>query len=150
MWIDEHGSDVLGLPECRQLLAVAARAGRHGHVGVPRDGAPLVLPVDYAVVGHDVLVQVGDRLAAAMEGRLVAFQVDGVDEGCWAAADAGPWSVLVCGLAMADDGLVPCARSPEPRTAIPGNVLVRIRADVVTGRRIQSTRQAEPGPDALR
>ena len=55
MWIDERGSEVLMIPECRRMLALGAKQGRHGHLGIPQEGAPLVLPVDYA----------GGRLAVA-------------------------------------------------------------------------------------
>lgn len=140
MWIDEHGSDVLGLPECRRLLAVGARDGRPGHLGIPRDGAPLVLPVDYAVCGPDVVVQVGERVSSEMVGRLVAFQVD--DSGSHPSGGR-PWSVLVRGLAV-EERSGTLQHLPAPRVVEPGHCLVRIRADVVTGRRIRLASQ--PGP----
>ena len=76
--IDDPGSEVLTLPECRRLLAVGAKEQRHGHLGVPKDGAPLVLPVDYAVHGPDVVLRIGEGLFHEVHTRLVAFQVDGV------------------------------------------------------------------------
>jgi len=131
MWVDQHGSEILGLGECRRLLALGAKEKRPGHVGVPQEHAPLVLPVDYRMHGPDVIVLVGDHLSAEMTGaRAVALQVDGVDEG-------HPWSVLVRGPAeevtsgsIGDD-------LPSPAVAEPGRRYVRIRADVVTGRRLR-------------
>ena len=78
MWIDDRGSEVLTLPECHRLLAIGAKEHRHGHLGVPKDGAPLVLPVDYAVHGPDVVLRIGEGLFHQVDARLVAFQVDGV------------------------------------------------------------------------
>ena len=139
MWIDERGSEVLPLAECRRLLAVAAKHHHHGHLGIPTDDAPVVLPLDFGVHGDDVVVRVGDGLSGRMIGRLVAFQVDNSSAGPeWSAGGPeGRWSVLVRGPALevdptAADGL------PEPRVAEPGNRVVRVRGDVVTGRRLRS------------
>ncbi len=130
---------MLGVPECRRLLAVGAREHRPGHLGFtsePMPGlsgdsaptAPTVLPVDYALWGPDVVVQVGEGLFRHIAGRLVAFQVDGVENG-------RAWSVLVRGPAVpTEPEAVP--QLPVPRVAKPGARLVRIRSDVVTGRRL--------------
>ena len=53
MWIDARGSEVLDAPECQRLLAIGAKEGLHGHLGIALDGAPLVLPVNYLVHGPD-------------------------------------------------------------------------------------------------
>ena len=129
MWVDERGSDVLGLSECRQLLAVGAAEHRPGHLGIPAEGAPTILPVDYTVDGPDVLIRVGEGLFENVVDRLVALQVEAFD------ADR-PWSVLVRGLAQAENSETTRALSPSPRVTRPGRRVVRIRADVVTGRRL--------------
>jgi hypothetical protein len=129
MWIDERGSSVLGTGECRRLLALGSKERRHGHLGVGQPGAPLVLPLDYTVRGPDVVVRMGEGLFARVEqAGLVAFQVDGETGG-------DDWSVLVRGLALAEDEDGGGGALPVPRVASPGHRLVRIRADVVTGRR---------------
>ncbi len=136
MWIDDRGSEVLSLGECRRLLAVGAKTGLHGHLGIAKEGAPLILPVDFTTDGSDVVVRVGDHVFGQIEGALVSFQVDN-------AGSAGPgesegrWSVLVRG--FVDGRLEPsrAAALPHPRVAEPGQHLVLIRGDVVTGRRLR-------------
>ena len=136
MWIDDRGSEVLTLSECRRLLAVAAKEHRHGHLGVPKDGAPLVLPIDYAVHGPDVVLRIGEGLFHQVDARLVAFQVDGLTKRGGVAGDQPKtWSVLVRGLAIEDGRNVPTIHVPQPEIVEPGARVVRIRADVVTGRR---------------
>lgn len=138
MWIDARGSEVLPIAECRRLLAVAAKHHHHGHLGIPTDGAPVVLPLDFGVDGADLVLQVGDGLFHRLDGRLVAFQVDSAtaDPGWTSDAGGGRWSVLVRGLALevGPDGAG--GGAPHPRVAEPGARLVRVRADVVTGRRL--------------
>ncbi|HEX6393367.1 MAG TPA: pyridoxamine 5'-phosphate oxidase family protein [Acidimicrobiales bacterium] len=129
MWVDERGSDVLGPAECHQLLAIGARRHLPGHLGIPDLDAPTVLPVDYLVDGHDVLIRVGESLFARVEGKLVAFEVEAPD-------DDRPWSVLVKGLALPEAFEAVPGKVPVPRAARPGHRLVRIRSDAVTGRRL--------------
>lgn len=146
MWIDQRGSEVLPVAECRRLLAVGAKRHHHGHLGVPTDGAPLVLPFDYAVHGVDVLIQIGEGLFDQVNGRLVAFQVDHSPDGTQGSdTDTGSqWSVLVRGLAGELDQTVGRDHLPQPRVAQPGHRLVQVRGDIVTGRRLQSS---HPGPN---
>ena len=136
MWIDERGSEVLGLPECRRLLAVGAKERRHGHLSVPAGGAPSVLPVDYVVQGPDVIVRVGEGLFKRLRDQLVAFQVDGADRGARPDGSDRPWSVLVRGLATEEDESALGSNLPVASVSRPGRRLVRIRGDVVTGRRL--------------
>lgn len=138
MWIDGRGSEVLALAECHRLLALGARQGLHGHLGLAGDGAPVVEPLDYAVSGHDVVVRVGDGLCRRAAGELVAFLVDGVGGAATVAGDEHPWSVLVRGLAIAEDPATLGPHVPVPRVAEPGSRVLRIRADVVSGRRLRA------------
>ena len=140
MWVDERGSEVLAVPECRRLLAIGAKEERHGHLGVPQDGAPLVLPINYAVHGPDVVLRIGEGLFHQVDARLVAFQVDGVSR--MGDQSERIWSVLVQGLAIEDPENVPTSHVPHPEVVDPGERVVRIRADVVTGRRFP----ASPAP----
>ena len=95
MWIDERGSEVLSIGECRRLLALGAKHHLPGHLGVPTSSAPLVLPVDYSVVGEDVVVQIGKGLFGRIVDRLVAFQVDDVSDTQEIGQSGTRWSVLV-------------------------------------------------------
>ena len=130
MWVDERGSEVLGVAECRQLLAIAASKGIPGHLGVFGTDAPTVLPLDYVVSGPDVVLRVGEGLFSNVAGEIVAFEVEGTGD------DGRPWSVLVRGLARPEPDDQALAGAPRPRVAQPGRHLVRIQAQVVTGRRL--------------
>ena len=129
MWIDERGSDVLELPECRRLLAVGGKEHLPGHLGFIHEGLPTVLPVDYAVDGHDVVLLVGEGLYGQIADALVAFQVDGVEGG-------RAWSVLARGHADLVKETDVSGHLPKPRVGDPGHRVVRIRADIVSGRRL--------------
>ncbi len=96
-----------------------------------------MLPLDYAVHGPDVVVRIGEGLFHQLESKLVAFQVDGVTS----VADSESrevWSVLVQGLATEDSGLASVGRLPQPQVVSAGDRLVRIRTDVLTGRRFSA------------
>ena len=131
MWLDERGSEVLGIAECRQLLAIGASKGLPGHLGISEPEAPTVLPLDYAVSGADVLLRVGEGLFGHIAGRVVAFEVDGEGD------DGRPWSVLIRGLAISEHDEAAYSRMPTPRVGQPGRHLVRIQSHVVTGRRLR-------------
>ncbi len=151
MWIDERGSEVLELPECRRLLAVGAKEHRHGHLGIADDGAPTVLPVNYVMRGLDVVVVVGEGLFQRIVNCLVAFQVDGFggSERFFGAEDVTPWSVLVKGLATEEPILVEGGHVPLLEVAEPGRRVVRIRTDVVTGRKLGSRQETGANPTPL-
>lgn len=136
MWIDERGSEVLPIGECRRLLALGAKHHLHGHLGVPTLGAPLVLPVDYSVDGEDIVLQIGNGLFGRVIDRLVALQVDATSDGQQGTEAGTRWSVLVRGLAS-ESKRVTEGHRPRPRVAEPGHHLVRIRSDVITGRQIR-------------
>jgi hypothetical protein len=147
MWIDERGSEVLPLSECRRLLALAAKEHRHGHLGIPTEDAPLVLPLDFGVHDDHVILQVGEGLLGRVDGQLVAFQVDNSTVGpSWSDVDPeGRWSVLLRGLATEIEVGSVSNDLPEPRIAEPGHRIVQVRADVVTGRRIRSSYDPSDG-----
>jgi nitroimidazol reductase NimA-like FMN-containing flavoprotein (pyridoxamine 5'-phosphate oxidase superfamily) len=123
--------DAIDPDECLALLE------RHhiGRIGVVVDGQPLVLPVNYAMSGSDVVFRSdeGTKLHGALGGR-VAFEIDGHDnvyhEG---------WSVLVVGRAEAVSDRARLRQYEQlplvPWTG-PKARWVRIHADAVTGRRI--------------
>ena len=148
MWIDGRGSSVLDRPECLRLLALASEAGSVGHLAfsLPDAGQPpVVLPVNFRFRAGEIVLRLGAGLMSeSTEGHLVAFEVDRVDR---SAGDA--WSVLVRGLARLVDP--PQERrsmmAAEPLVPEPGDLVLTVRPDVVTGRRFnlaRSTVRAAP------
>lgn len=146
MWIDQRGSEIIERPEALRLLSVAATRRDHGRLGVTivgnPDEAPLVVPVDFVVDDHRVLVRLGPgRLCELTVGRLVAFEVDEVDR-----SGGTAWSILVRGLASeltVDDVAALGDAVPAPSVPDPGHRIVAIRLDAVTGRRF-TVSPAEP------
>jgi len=133
MWIDQRGSEVLTVPECHRLLAVAAKEGGIGRLGVSGEGAPIVVPVNFAVHDRQVLIRVGSgALADSVSGRLVAFETDDLDR-----VSGQAWSVLVRGLASRAEPTDPSGPGhlPRPLVPIPGDTILVVRPDVVSGRR---------------
>ena len=133
MWIDAKGSTVLPAPECRRLLALAAKEGRVGRLGIATDQAPVVIPVNFTLDGGLVLARVGTGyLSQAAAGQLVAFEVDKVDQGAGSA-----WSVLVRGLATLVETPTESELgvAAEPLVPEPGDMVLTVRPDILTGRR---------------
>ena len=119
--------------ECLLLLGAHAV----GRLGITVRGRPLIYPVNYAVRVDALLFRTrqGSDMALGTDDRIVAFEIDGVDnlyhEG---------WSVLVVGNAshvsagpdepsFEDVHLTPWAEDDR-------DLFVRIDLDWVTGRRI--------------
>lgn len=84
----------LDVNHCYELLATDS-VGRI----VYTDGAmPAITPINYALEGHHVVFRTtaGSRLARAVDGAVVAFEVDQLDR-----ATRTGWSVVVTGVARA-------------------------------------------------
>jgi hypothetical protein len=127
----------LTTPQCWDLLS-SCEVGR---LAVSTGGYPDIFPINYVVDEHSIVFRSaeGTKLAAAVLGRAVAFEVDGYD------ADRGEaWSVVAKGPAIELGPVVdlfaaedlpqfPWHASAKPR-------YVRIRPDEVTGRRFEVTR----------
>lgn len=132
---EENGSsfELLGEEECRILLETR----RVGRVAVSVGAIPAVFPVNYAVVDGAVhfLTAAGTKLAAAVRGSVVAFEVDEIDE-----TDHTGWSVLVVGEAHvvegAESGPLLGPGGPQPWAPGARHHLVRIGTEFVSGRRI--------------
>lgn len=126
------GLEVLDRVECLHRLGT----GHFGRLGVCVDGQPIVLPVNYALDGDDIVFRSapGTKVTASI-GRPVAFEIDGHE----AFSHAG-WSVLVVGTAEALTEHADLARAATLHLAPygPGDkpIWVRIRTAAVTGRRI--------------
>jgi hypothetical protein len=142
MWTDQRGSEILLLPECLRLLAKAAKDGSIGRLGVSTAHAPIIQPVNFALHYHQVVLRLGPGLMAeAASGSLVAFEIDQVD--CEAHL---AWSVLVRGLALpvSEPALV-ASVVPIPLVSAPGDIVLVVRLDVVTGRRFKLKRARPEG-----
>jgi hypothetical protein len=136
MWIDQRGSEIIAAPECVRLVALAAKENRIGRLAINDGQTPLVVPLNFTIFDRQVVVRIGPgRLSETVPGSLVSFEVDRVDpEGGEA------WSVLIRGLASPlDTGSSPpeAGHVPQPLVPTPGDVLLLIRPDVITGRRFR-------------
>lgn len=127
----DGGLEILTASECQRLLHDSS----FGRVGISTAGVAMILPVNYAMVGDDVVFVTGRglKLSAARAQKWLTFEIDAYD----AEAGAG-WSVLVVGTPEeADRGDLYGYRAKALAPAAPGDRqdIVRIRPDMVTGRR---------------
>jgi uncharacterized protein len=131
--IDHAGLEPLSFDTCLELLASV----HLGRIGFHADGELVILPVNHAMDGQDVVFRTsgGSKLAAAGEQGLVAFEVDAYNE----ETRAG-WSVLVTGRAAVvyeDAEIERLSQLGLDRWAASAQrpFWVRIRPTSVTGRR---------------
>lgn len=131
---DRGGLEILGEDECWRLL----EAHHIGRLGVSIANQPEIFPVNYVVDGRTLvfLTSEGTKLAAAVLGGGVAFEIDAADP----LFHTG-WSVMVRGQAIEIekmDELVAVERLPLRPWAAPERKrrYVRIVPDVISGRRI--------------
>jgi uncharacterized protein len=137
---DHAGLEALPFDACLRLLASVPL----GRVGFHADGEMVILPVNHAIDGQDVVFRTarGSKLTAAEEQGLVAFEADDYDQ-----RTRSGWSVLVTGRAvvvyeeaeierLGRLGLHPWA------TAVARPYWIRIRASSVSGRRTPGTRDS--------
>jgi len=139
MWIDDKGATVLPIPECRRLLAVAAKAKAIGRLGIATDQAPIVIPVNFNVREGEIVLRVGSGFfSRAASGQLVAFEADHVD-----LDNRRAWSVLVRGLATLIEAPTEAELSSaaHPLVPEPGDMLLVVRPDILTGRRFDLRRE---------
>ena len=125
--------EILTVAECRELLT-RHRFGRFGFidsVGV----LPSIIPVNYLLDNDKIVIRTdaGSKLAAALRGAPVAFEVDGVDE-----THQVGWSVVVRGHAeeITDEDTIAELRRrhcwpgiPEPNPAIYESTRAKSSAD---------------------
>jgi nitroimidazol reductase NimA-like FMN-containing flavoprotein (pyridoxamine 5'-phosphate oxidase superfamily) len=90
--VSTEGPEILGRRDCWRLLH-SISLGRFAFVV---DGWPVVLPVNYAIDGEEILVRTaaGPKLDAARRHAQVALQADSTDS-----LYRSGWSVLVLGRA---------------------------------------------------
>jgi nitroimidazol reductase NimA-like FMN-containing flavoprotein (pyridoxamine 5'-phosphate oxidase superfamily) len=121
--------------ECRQLIA----PGGVGRIAFTTSCGPVVLPVNFAVVGDSIVIRTGQgTLIQAHAYDKVAFEVDHLDE-----AMRQGWSVLVSGPAhqVQQPSELRHLRESAAVWPWPGGereVYVRIVPARITGRRIEA------------
>jgi nitroimidazol reductase NimA-like FMN-containing flavoprotein (pyridoxamine 5'-phosphate oxidase superfamily) len=128
--------DVLLEAECLALV----RAMAVGRVAYSDRALPVVVPVNFALDGRDVVIRTArrSRLAAAGRGTVVAFEVDDID-----VPRRSGWSVVITGRIEVVDDPAEIARLQQLEldswNGDSVDVFVRLRTDILTGRRIRST-----------
>jgi nitroimidazol reductase NimA-like FMN-containing flavoprotein (pyridoxamine 5'-phosphate oxidase superfamily) len=117
---------------CMELLATRS-VGRLAYVA--RAGTPDVVPVNYVLIGEDVVLRsgVGPKLQAGRRGDVVAFEVDEIDE-----RNRTGWSVVVHGTAELLDSrrAARLPQQPEPWAAGRRQHSLRIAVRHVEGRQL--------------
>jgi nitroimidazol reductase NimA-like FMN-containing flavoprotein (pyridoxamine 5'-phosphate oxidase superfamily) len=132
--VDGHLEE-LSDEECRLLLSLAAV----GRIGFVVDGLPVVLPVNYRLVSHELGVWIvlrtrpGNTIDAAPEQ--VAFEIDGIDH-----AHKQGWSVLMRGALHRLDHneveLLSKRFDPKPWPQDDRTSWLAIKPQSITGRRL--------------
>lgn len=133
------GSEMLELarPECLRLL-VTTSIGRIV-VSVPGWDYPVIRPVNYLFdeSSQSVLFRsaLGSKLHALLRSARAAFEIDGIDD----AHDVG-WSVIITGVCEEITDAAELRRAKafglQPWAPGPKGHWIRIRANVISGRRI--------------
>lgn len=145
----QEGVEVLLPNDCWALL----RGAQVGRLAVAIMNQPDIFPVNH-VVDHGTVVfrtAEGTKLAAAVLGTAVAFEVDGYD-----AAKGEAWSVVVKGRAVEIQRLHELLAATDlplfPWHVAPKGRFVRIEPDSVTGRRfhvVEGVAQPDAGGGAM-
>jgi uncharacterized protein len=139
------GMRELGRPECLRLLA-ATSIGR-GVVSVPEWDHPVFRPVNYGFdqSPQSVLLRSapGSKLHALLRSARAAFEIDSIHH----AGDLG-WSVIVTGVCeeITANGELRRVEALGLEPRVPGTKghRIRIRPNVVSGRRIVTAAPAVP------
>ena len=135
----DQGLRPLSRAQCLRLLSGI----RIGRVVVTLGAFPAAFPVNFALLDDDVVFRTapGTKLSAALAGAAVAFQADRIDP-----IRGNGWSVLLQGSAsiLTAPEELERARALRIRPWAPGDRphFVRIRAEVVSGRRLPTTHDA--------
>ena len=131
---DHAGLETIPLDDCLRLLGSVPI----GRIGFLSDGEVVVLPVNHAVSGQDVVFRTtqGSKLSATESENAVTFEADQYD-----ARRGSGWSVLLTGRAemVYDDAEIACLERLGLETGRGGaerSFWIRIRPRTVTGRRL--------------
>jgi hypothetical protein len=131
---DQFGVEQLDAKECWQLL----RANEVGRLAVSITDHPDIFPVNYVVDRGTVVFRTaeGTKLAAAVLGRAVAFEIDGYD-----AARGEAWSVVLKGRATEIERMQDVFDALDlplfPWHASPKHRFVRVEPFDLSGRRFR-------------
>jgi nitroimidazol reductase NimA-like FMN-containing flavoprotein (pyridoxamine 5'-phosphate oxidase superfamily) len=137
---EPHDMELLTHSECFALLATVPV----GRVVYSDRAMPIIVPVNFSLVGSDVIVRTGRRSRLAMHapGNVVAFEVDDIDM-----ASRSGWSVVLTGvirlvrdsdeLGQLDDLSLPAWGATD------FDSYLSLRPDVVSGRRIAAISRPE-------
>jgi nitroimidazol reductase NimA-like FMN-containing flavoprotein (pyridoxamine 5'-phosphate oxidase superfamily) len=139
------GTTILTPNACWALL----RSAEVGRLAVSITDHPEIFPINY-IVDHGTIVfrsAEGTKLAAGVQGRAVAFEVDGYE-----AAPGEAWSVVIKGRATEIEQMHELFEAMDlplfPWHAAPKHHFVRIVPDEISGRRFHvvdpSRRGAHP------
>ncbi len=145
---DHAGLETIPLDDCLRLLASVPL----GRIAFQSDGEMVVLPVNHAVLGQDVVFCTtrGSKLSAAESQSVVSFEADDYD-----ALRRTGWSVVLTGHAevVYDDGEIATldrlGLKPWP-SAVERAFWVRIRPTSVTGRRLPRSAAAATAGESVR
>lgn len=129
------GLDVIEEDECRQILASTT----FGRVALTVGALPVILPIHYAMLGDDPVFRTdpGAKLMAASAGHILCLEIDHADP-----VNHTGWSVMVTGPAevIEDPAELERARRLPLRPWVGrGDVYVRVRSVLLSGRRIAGT-----------
>lgn len=132
--IDERtGLEIIEEAECRTLLA-----GKEvGRIAVSIANKPDIYPVNFKMAGNRIVIHTipGTKLAAAVLGTGVAFEVDEFDRD-----SRSGWSVVVHGYASEVEGTEAVMEAEalgiDPWVDNPKYRYLQIEIDEITGRRL--------------
>jgi uncharacterized protein len=132
---DRNDLEVLSYDECLRLLG-SRTVGRVAFVDA---GTPIIVPVNYLLDGASVVIRSapGSKLDTADRARPLAFEIDDHDP-----STRTGWSVLLTGIADPVDDEEAISYDRKLDAWALGDrqdvALLRLQADSVTGRRIDT------------
>ena len=127
-WYKAHVREI-DRSECFTLL----RSQKVGRIAFSDDSGPDTLPVNFSLDGEDVLIATTgySSIARAASGARVAFEVDEIDD----YTESG-WSVVIRGHAVRESPFATSVEVPYPWAEGNRGYVIRIKPEVVTGRRL--------------
>lgn len=131
--LDRTGLVVIDEDECWRLM----EGTTVGRLAVSIANQPDIFPVNFAVDNHTIVIatDAGTKLAGAVLGRAVAFEVDGLDE----ERHTG-WSIVLHGKATEIDGVMDRLAAEDLGIKIWAERekarFMRVTPTAITGRRI--------------
>jgi nitroimidazol reductase NimA-like FMN-containing flavoprotein (pyridoxamine 5'-phosphate oxidase superfamily) len=139
--LDSAGFEVLDVAACFSLLSTTSL----GRVAVTIGALPAIFPVNFCVVGGQVVFRSGEgtKLTAALSGTIVAFEADRSDP-----VSGEAWSVQIVGgsevVEPEADSAAAALAALRSLAPVPRRYLVKITPERVSGRRLSP----RSGPDA--